>query len=149
MEAKVENKTFKLIGLKGKSKFKNFSLEVPSLASVLLRKIDDTPYHKGTEAGVFEPCAGDVEAEGVFYVGVLTDELPREIPEELTVIKISEKYAVTEGNINHISELHQKLNDWIRAEGHTRKEEDFIVETYHPQPEGENVKVYLPLKRNS
>ncbi|WP_404407124.1 GyrI-like domain-containing protein [Jeotgalibacillus malaysiensis] len=145
MNAKIENATFHLIGLTGKSLFKDFGHEVPSLASKFLGKISEIPIHTGIEAGIYEPY-DDTKPEGIFHVGVLTGERPSSVPDGFTLIEVSGRYAVGTGKMDRIREVHQQLNDWIISKGHIRMNKDYIIETYHPEPDGERVTVYLPLQ---
>ncbi|AJD89804.1 hypothetical protein JMA_04870 [Jeotgalibacillus malaysiensis] len=145
MNVTIENATFHLIGLTGKSLFKDFGHEVPSLASRFLRRISEIPVHTGVEAGIYEPYNPN-KVHGLFHVGILTEKKPSFVPDGLTMIEVSGRYAVGTGKMSSISEVHQQLNDWITSKGHIRSDKDYIIETYHPEPDGERVTIYLPLQ---
>jgi predicted transcriptional regulator YdeE len=82
---------------------------------------------------------------GIYYVGVQVDESLTNVPDGMTYLELDEDYATTKGT--DIGNLHKDLYKWIKEQGHQRKTEAFIVETYHPIKDGgEEVAVYLPIE---
>jgi predicted transcriptional regulator YdeE len=139
------NETFRVVGLKGKSNFADFSTEVPRLAKQFLERVDELQAVTGPEVAVYEPKRDSDHAEGIYYVGVIVNEPLNNVPDGMTYIELDEEYALGRGQ--DIGNLHKDLKKWIEEQGYQRKTEAYIVETYHPLEDGgEEVVVYLPVQ---
>jgi predicted transcriptional regulator YdeE len=136
---------FRVVGLKGKGDFANFSTEVPRLAKQFLERVDELQAVTGPEVALYEPKRDSDHVEGVYYTGVMVDEPLVNLPEGMTYIELDEEYAIGKGQ--DIENLHRDLMKWMDDRGYQRKMEAYIVETYHPMEDsGEEVVVYLPIE---
>ncbi|MCA1060438.1 effector binding domain-containing protein [Rossellomorea aquimaris] len=146
MPVEKMTKTFRVIGLKGEGAFAAFSTEVPKRAKQFLKRLHEVEAVTGPEIALYEPKKGSDNQEGIYYVGVTVDEALTTIPAGMLYIELNEDYATAKGT--DIEHLQWDLNKWIKEQGHQRKTESYIVETYHPTEDGgEEVEVYLPIER--
>lgn len=137
--------TFRIVGLKGKGNFADFSTEVPSLAQRFMERIDELQAVTGPEVAIYEPKRDRDHVEGIYYVGVIVNDPLTSVPDGMTYLELNEEYAMGKGH--DIENLHKDLMNWMDDQGYQRKTEAYIVETYHPMEDGgEEVVVYLPIE---
>lgn len=146
MEFKRVRKEFKVVGIKGKGAYENFSTEVPKLAKELLGRSDEIQNHSGSEIALFEPKRDSNHLEGEYYVGLIVNDTLKEVPSGMDFIETAHLYVSTTGKVSNIGNLHLQLLKWADEQGDTRNLENYIVETYHPmEKEEEVVQIYLPI----
>ncbi|WP_201712828.1 AraC family transcriptional regulator [Rossellomorea arthrocnemi] len=145
MKGEKVKKTFKVIGMKGEGAFTDFMTEVPKLAKLFLERLHEVEIIPGTEIALYEPKKDTDHLEGTFFVGTIVGESLSHIPDGVEFIEVEEEYVTAKGQ--HIGELHKNLLIWMDEQGYKRKLEAYIVETYHPQENGEEeVMVHLPIQ---
>ncbi|MFC4408989.1 effector binding domain-containing protein [Chungangia koreensis] len=146
MECSKVNKSFKAIGVKGYGKYEDFEDLVPKTAREFLMRREEFLNAADTEIALYEPKKDAGHIEGQFFVGLIVNETPEVIPSQMEYIEESGGYVTTRGNIKEISSLHQRLTKWSEESGYERDTGAFIVETYHPLPNGEEeVEIYWPI----
>ena len=133
-------------GLKGNGAFQDFGKEVPKLAQQFLGRAGELKHSSGNEIALFEPKRSNDHLEGYFYVGFLVDEKVADIPEGMHYRETGEYYVMTRGSIHELSKLHANLLKWSEEQGYKRDLTQYIVETYHPVENGEEVEIYLPIQ---
>jgi predicted transcriptional regulator YdeE len=137
---------FRLVGMKNNGAFADFDTEVPKAAQQFIAKAADYKHLVGTEIAVFESKKDEQHLNGQYYVGLIVDEAPNDVPDGMDVIELNEEYVTARGSINQIGSLHNGLVKWAAEQGFRRNPEAYIVETYHPVGNGdEEVEVYLPV----
>lgn len=136
---------FKLVALKGCGEYANFGREVPLLAKQLVRRSSEIDYPTESEIALFEPKKSSDHTTGNFYVGLTVPEKVNRIPSGMEYIETHNHYLTTRGNIMHLEELHKNLLKWGTDQGYKRDFDSYIIETYHPVNEGEEVEIYLPI----
>ena len=146
MSFKKVKKEFKLVGLKGSGEFVNFGNEVPLLAKQLLSRSNEILNPTETEIALFEPKKDEKHRIGHYYVGLMVNERLNEVPSGMDYIETNKSYITTRGNISDLGELHLKLLNWAVEQGYQRDLDSYIIETYHPKEEGEEVQIYLPIQ---
>jgi predicted transcriptional regulator YdeE len=140
-------KTFRIVGLKGEGAFTDFSTEVPKRAKQFLERLHEIKADPGSEIALYEPKRNADHLEGIYYVGIMVNKSPAEVPLGMEYIEMDEEFVTAKGNVHHIAELHNDLVKWMDNQGYKRKPESYIVETYHPlENDEEEVAVYLPIK---
>ncbi|MGM0852698.1 MAG: GyrI-like domain-containing protein [Bacillota bacterium] len=146
MNCKKVKKHFKFVGMKGNGAFENFGAEIPRAAQQFLVRSHEIEQSSGTEMAIYEPKRDEDHLEGTYYVGMIVNETPTEVPSGMNFMELKQDYATVSGNINHIGSLHGDLLKWTGDNGYKRNLDAFIVETYHPIENGEEeVEVYLPI----
>lgn len=143
---RMVKKEFKLVGLKGSGEFVNFGMEVPLLAKQLLNRKNEIPNPTETEIALFEPKKDEKHRVGQYYVGLMVNERLNKVPSGMDYIETNKSYITTRGNISDLRELHLKLLNWAVEQGYQRDLDSYIIETYHPKEEGEEVQIYLPIQ---
>lgn len=79
-------------------------------------------------------------------MGLLVNELIKEVPVGMEYIEREQDYVSTRGDIQKLDILHQHLLEWTKEQGYQRDLTSDIIETYHPTTnEGEEVEIYLPI----
>ncbi|MEI5908978.1 GyrI-like domain-containing protein [Bacillus spongiae] len=146
MKFKKLERTFKLVGMKHKGEFKNYGNEVPMNAQKFMSRVDEISTHTGTEIALFEPKKGDAHLEGEYYVGIIVPDSITETPSEMEYIEVKDEFVVTRGSIMEVGKLHSKLGEWAKEQGYHNKQDSYIIETYHPVENGEEVEIYLPIR---
>lgn len=146
MTFKMVKKEFKMIGLKGGGEYANFGREVPLLAKQLLSRLEEIDSSTESEIALFEPKKDFDHTTGCFYVGLIVPEKINNIPTGMEYIETSNNYITTRGNIADLEELHKNLLSWGTEQGYERDLDSYIIETYHPVSEGEEVEICLPIK---
>jgi len=144
-EFKSIKKKFKVVGLKGNGSYENFNQEVPALAKQLLSRSEELDNHMGIEIALFEPKRESAHLVGDYIVGLMVDERLKEVPAGMELIEIEQRYATARGKTSGIGTLHSKLMEWIEEQEYKRNLESYIVETYHPDEDEEEVRIYLPI----
>lgn len=139
------NKEFRLVGIKGRGEFANFGKEVPSLAQLLLKRASEISYAMETEIALYEPKKDENHRVGHYVVGLMVSETLNEVPSGMNYMELNSSYITTRGNISEVGELHSNLLNWGIEQGYHRDLDSFIIETYHPTENGEEVQVYLPV----
>lgn len=141
----VVSRDFKVIAMKHKGRFEDFAELVPQAAQQFLKEMPD---FSGTEVTVYEPKSSKSHTEGTFYVGILVDEEPDSLPEEMEFLEVRRSYGMIRGGGTEIKSLYSSLDQWIDEQGYERHTlKDFIIETYHPVGNGgEEVEIYIPIK---
>jgi hypothetical protein len=81
----VVNREFKVIGMKHSGPFESYAQLVPQAAQQFLQRM---PNYEGTEVTVYEPKASNSHVEGIFYVGILVEEKPASLSEEIEFLEI-------------------------------------------------------------
>ncbi|MGE6753826.1 effector binding domain-containing protein [Rossellomorea sp. NPDC071047] len=146
MNAEKMKKTLRVIGIKGEGSFTDFSTEVPKLALQFLERLHEIEAKPGPEIALYEPKRDRDHLEGIYYVGIVVDEFPTEVPVGMEYIELDEEYVTAKGNVQQIGDLHNALLKWTDDQGYKRKPDSYIVETYHPLETGEEeVAIYLPI----
>ncbi|WP_339171187.1 GyrI-like domain-containing protein [Solibacillus sp. FSL R5-0691] len=145
MTFKMIKKEFKLVCLKGSGEYENFGSEVPLLAKQLLSRSSDFDFPSGSEIALYEPKKSADHMKGNFYVGLIVNEKLNKIPTGMDYLEINNHYITTRGNIMELDKLHGDLLNWGTAQGYKRDLDSYIIETYHPVSEGEEVEIYLPI----
>ncbi|CAM5214254.1 GyrI-like small molecule binding protein OS=Ureibacillus acetophenoni OX=614649 GN=SAMN05877842_11790 PE=4 SV=1 [Ureibacillus acetophenoni] len=145
MSFEMVKKDFKLVGLKGSGEFINFGNEVPLLARKLLSRSNEIQNRTETEIALFEPKRDADHAIGHYYVGLMVNEKLTEVPSGMDYIETNNSYITTRGNINSLDQLHLNLLKWSNEQGYQRDLDSYIIETYHPIDDGEEVQIYLPI----
>ena len=138
-------KEFKLVGLKGSGEYKNFGSEVPLLAKRLLSRSSEIDFPTESEIALYEPKKSADHTTGNFYVGLIVRERVNKIPTGMDYLETNNHYITTRGNIMELGKLHEGLLNWGTAQGYKRDLDSYIIETYHPVNEGEEVEIYLPI----
>ncbi len=141
----MESKNFKIVGLKSNGEYVIFSKEVPMLAQELLSRANEILSATNTEIALFEPKRGKEHQRGHYYVGLIVKAKPNVVPAGMEYMELNQRYITTRGNISKLEELHLNLVDWAEGKGYRRDLDSYIVETYHPVEEGEEVQIYLPI----
>ncbi|XXM73084.1 GyrI-like domain-containing protein [Lysinibacillus sphaericus] len=132
--------------MKNNGAFADFGTEVPKAARQFMAKAADYKHLDGTEIAVFEPKKDEHHLKGQYYVGLIVEEAPNDVPDWMDVIELKEEYVTARGSINQIGSLHSGLVKWAAEQGFRRNLHAYIVETYHPLENGdEEVEVYLPV----
>lgn len=145
MTFKMIKKEFKLVGLKGNGEYKNFGSEVPLLAKRLLSRSNEIDFPTGSEIALYEPKKSSEHTTGNFYVGLTVTERVNKIPTGMDYLETNNHYITTRGNIMELDKLHEDLLNWGTDQGYKRDLDSYIIETYHPVSEGEEVEIYLPI----
>ncbi|MEO4053328.1 GyrI-like domain-containing protein [Solibacillus sp. CAU 1738] len=146
MDFKKVEKTFKVVGIKGKGSFENYSIEVPELARQFLSRINEIDSSNGNEIALFEPKIDEDHLEGNYYVGVIVDKSFSAVPEGMEYIELSQSYVSARGPITEIGTLYHNLLQWSIKQQYKRNIESYIIEIYHPMDNGEEVEIYLPIR---
>lgn len=135
---------FKVVAMKHTGSFEDYAELVPQAAQQFLKKM---PNFSGTEVTVYEPKTSEAHTKGVFYVGVLVDEKPESLPEEMEYLEIQQTYGMITGKANEIGRLYSTIDEWISQQGHKKElAGTYIVETYHPvENDVELVEIFMPL----
>lgn len=137
------SKTFKAAGLHGFGAFADFGTDVPELAGKFLNQLKANGSEPATEAAFYEPKKDDHHLEGYFFAGMIGHE---EHPENMDRLDMHEQdYVTVRGSLGQIADLHRELSVWAAEQGYERDLETYIVETYHPAENGEEVEIYLPV----
>jgi predicted transcriptional regulator YdeE len=141
----VVSREFKIIAMKHNGRFEDYPQLVPQAAQQFVNRMPD---FSGTEVTVYEPKANISHTEGTFYVGILVNETPRSLPEEMEFLEIQHSYGMIRGKGNEMDGLYSKLDGWINADSYARATDgNYIVETYHPvENDIEEVEIYIPIK---
>ncbi|MCM3721223.1 AraC family transcriptional regulator [Solibacillus isronensis] len=145
MTFKMIKKEFKLIGLMGSGVYENFGSEVPLLAKRLLSRFSEIDFPTESEIALYEPKKSADHTTGNFYVGLIVRERVKRIPTGMDYLETNNHYITTRGNIMELDKLHENLLNWGTAQGYKRDLDSYIIETYHPVSEGEEVEIYLPI----
>ena len=145
MEYKSLEKNFKVVGIKGRGAFGNFGEEIPTLAKKLLSRAEEIENHLDVEIALFEPKIDSAQQVGSYLVGLIVADNFTQVPEGMDFIEIDQRYATARGKISNVRALHSNLLKSIDEQGDTRNLESYIVETYHPMEDGEEVQIYLPI----
>ncbi|WP_173915293.1 GyrI-like domain-containing protein [Halobacillus sp. Marseille-Q1614] len=145
MDCKKVNKVFRVVGIKGSGNFCELGKEVPKLAQQFIARKDEIKNHCNTEIALFEPKRDAGHKTGHYYVGLIVNETLREVPFGMEYIEKAQDYVSTRGNINNLDSLHNHLLKWAEGQGYKRDLESYIIETYHPMVNGEEVEIYLPI----
>lgn len=141
----VVTKEFKLAGQKNKGLFKDYGTLVPQAAHRFLQNAGGIP-QPGNEVTIYEPRRNENHEEGLFYVGLLVDQQPENLPEGIEYLEVQHTYAMIRGNGSEIGSLYSMLEQWIAEQSLTRAaQENFIVEVYYPVSGGEEVEIYIPI----
>ena len=142
---KVVSRDFKVIAMKHQGRFEDYAELVPQAAQQFLKRMPD---FSGTEVTVYEPKSSKSHTEGTFYVGILVDEKPVSMPEEMEFLEIRHSYGMIRGDGKEMGSLYSSLDQWIEKKGYIRDTlKNFIIETYHPLENGaEEVEIYIPIK---
>ncbi|SDO03747.1 GyrI-like domain-containing protein [Halobacillus aidingensis] len=138
-------RTFRIVAIKGHGAFENFATEVPDFARQLLHRTREIENHANIEIALFEPKRGEDHLEGHYYVGVLVKDKPSQVPKGMEYLEVSGTYASSRGPINHVDVLYKEVGEWTYQQQLTRDWLTYIVETYHPTENGEDVEVFLPI----
>lgn len=133
------------MGIKGGGAFDNFGAEVPTLAQHFITRIDEVKNHSGTEIALFEPKKDGNHLKGHYYVGIIVNETLKQVPDGMDYIETDQSYVTTRSNILNIDHLHDQLLKWADDQGYIRDLDSYIIETYHPVEDGEEVEIYLPI----
>ncbi|WP_394218904.1 GyrI-like domain-containing protein [Halobacillus trueperi] len=139
------NRTFQIVGIKGHGAFKNFATEVPEFARQLLHRTREIEHHTNIEIALFEPKWGDDHLEGHYYVGILVKDKPSHVPKGMEYLEVPGTYVWVKGPVEHVDKLYDEVGQWVSEQKLTRDWLSYIVETYHPTENGEDVEVYLPI----
>lgn len=146
MECTKVNMNFKVIGVKGISKYADFGSEVPKLAQEFLTRRGEIQNSTNTEIALYEPKKDKDDEEGQYFVGLILNEYPEVIPPRMEYREESGDYVTVRGNMKEIETLHHRLSQWSEEHGYKRDLGSKIVEVYHPLAYGEEeVEVYLPV----
>ncbi|WP_225989742.1 GyrI-like domain-containing protein [Bacillus cereus] len=146
VDCRKVKKIFRVVGIKGSGVYADFGTEVPKLAQQFLTRSDEVENHSGTEIALFESKRDANHLEGHYYVGLIVNEVPKEVPVGMDYIETAQAYVTTRGKIINIDNLHNYLLKWADDHGYKRDLESHIVETYHPMENGEEeVEIYLPI----
>ncbi|PYF08358.1 GyrI-like domain-containing protein [Ureibacillus chungkukjangi] len=145
MDFKIINKNFKVVSLKSRGDFGNFDKEVPALAKQLLSRSDEIESHTGVEIALFEPKRNQAHKIGEYLVGLIVNERLQDVPAGMHFIEVDERFMTARGKISSIGALHANLINWGEEQGYKRNLESYIIETYHPVEDGEEVQIYLPI----
>lgn len=140
----VVNREFKVIGTKHSGPFESYAEPVPQAAQQFLQRM---PKYEGTEVTVYEPKASNSHVEGIFYVGILVEEKPTSLPEEIEFLEIQHSYGMISGKGNEIGKLYSTLDVWIDGQGYQKElDGNYIIETYHPvENDIEMIEIYIPI----
>lgn len=140
----VVNREFKVIGTKHSGPFESFAQLVPQAAQRFLQRM---PNYEGTEVTIYEPKASNSHVEGIFYVGILVDEIPVSLSEEIEFLEIQHSYGMISGKGNEIGKLYSTLDEWIDGQGYQKElDGNYIIETYHPvENDIEMIEIYIPI----
>ncbi|WP_406946015.1 GyrI-like domain-containing protein [Halobacillus sp. SY10] len=138
-------RTFRIVAIKGHGAFENFATEVPDFARQLLHRTREIENHANIEIALFEPKRGEDHLEGHYYVGVLVKDKPSQVPKGMEYLEVSGTYASSRGPIDHVDVLYKEVGEWTYQQQLTRDWLTYIVETYHPTENGEDVEVFLPI----
>lgn len=140
------DQSFKIVGVKGNGAYANFNTEIPKAAQQFLKRLSEIENCSGTEIALFESKKDEKHLKGNYYVGILVNQTPTEIPKGMDFIELDHEYVTTRGNINDIGNLHNYLLEWANEKGYKRNLDKYIVETYHSLENGEEeVEIYLPI----
>jgi predicted transcriptional regulator YdeE len=146
LECKKITKQFSLIGMKRNGAFEAFGTEVPKAARQFMARVVEITQYAGTEIAIFEPKKDEHHLNGSYYVGLIVNEVPTDLPNGMDFIELSQEYVTVRGDINQIGTMHSRLMKWAGEQGYRRNPDAYIVETYHPLENGlEEVEVYLPV----
>ena len=145
MAFKMIKKQFKLVGLKGSGEYESFGSEVPLLAKRLISRSNEIDFPTESEIALYEPKKSEDHTTGHFFVGLIVQEKVNKIPTGMDYIETNNHYITTRGNITELDKLHESLLNWGRVQGYNRDLDAYIIETYHPVSEGEEVEIYLPI----
>ena len=145
MTFKMIKKEFKMVGLKGSGEYANFGTEVPLLAKQLISRSSEIDYPTESEIALYEPKKSGDHTTGNFFVGLIVRERVKKIPTGMDYLETKNHYITTRGNIMELDKLHENLLHWGTVQGYKRDLDSYIIETYHPVSEGEEVEIYLPI----
>lgn len=145
MRAAQVKKTFKIVGIKGHGAFEDFATEVPDFARQLLLRTREIENHTNVEIALFEPKVDENHRKGHYYVGIVVHDKPRHIPKGMEYMEVSHAYTTIRGPVASIDSLYSELGGWTEKEGYSRDMVSYIVETYHPTDQGDEVEVFLPI----
>lgn len=145
MEFKKLERTFKVVGIKHKGEFQNYGNEVPMNAQKFMSRVGEISNH-ATEIALYEPKKSEDQLEGEYYVGIIVHDSTMEVPSEMEYFEVKSEFVTTRGNISDVSELHSKLGELAKKQGYYMKQNSYIIETYHPVENGEEVEIYLPIR---
>ena len=140
----VVSRDFKVVAMKHQGRFEDYAVLVPQAAQQFLKRMPD---FSGTEVTVYEPKLGETHIEGIFYVGILVEEKPESLPEEMEFLEIQQSYGMITGKGNEIGRLYSTIDEWIDKQGHKRElAGSYIIETYHPvENDVEMVEIFIPI----
>jgi predicted transcriptional regulator YdeE len=138
------NREFKVIGMKHSGPFESYAQLVPQAAQQFLQRM---PKYEGTEVTVYEPKASNSHAEGTFYVGILVEEKPASLPDEIEYLEIQHSYGMISGKGNKIGKLYSTLDEWIDGQEYQKQlAGNYIIESYHPvENDLEMIEIYIPI----
>ncbi len=145
MEFKSVKQNFKVVALKGNGAYAHLGEEVPLLAKQLLSRSNEIEDHLGVEIALFEPKRNRAHQEGEYFVGLIVNKRLKEVPTGMDFIEMDQQYITARGKISSISTLHSDLIKWADEQGYKRNLDSYIVETYHPKADEEEVQIYLPI----
>ena len=144
---KKVDREFRVVGMKNTGNFADYGREVPLSAQKFMSRLSEVQNSEGTEIALFEPKKDENHLEGNYYVGVMVDDAKEAVPAGMEYIELAHEYVTARGKISRIGELHKDLLIWAKEEGYERDLEVYIVETYHPQENGEEeVEIFLPVQ---
>ncbi|MGM0751693.1 MAG: effector binding domain-containing protein [Bacillota bacterium] len=146
MNCKKVKEHFRFVGMKGKGAFADFGEEIPRAAQQFLLRSGEMEQSSGTEMAIYEPKRDAAHLEGTYYVGMMVNRVPTDVPTGMDTMELKQDYATVSGPISQIGSLHDMLVKWTVDNGYKRNPDAFIVETYHPLENGEeNVEIFLPI----
>ncbi|MFC5406448.1 GyrI-like domain-containing protein [Cohnella soli] len=152
MEGKITNLSFYAIGYKHSGRFDQYHVLVANAFQDLKTKMNQIPSRTDTTVALYEPQRGPEHVEGFFYVGVIVNEMPEDLPEGSELLSIEGRYASAFGQIKNMASIYDFLGSWIEENGHKQVWPDTLfVERYEfPIPEKltleEEVEVLLPVE---
>ena len=142
---RVVTREFKVVGVKHRGLYKDFTELVPKAAHQFLQSASNL---EGTEIAVYESKASENHTEGTFYVGLLVNGEFDNLPEGAEFLDIQHTYAMIRGKGTEMGSLYSSLDQWVDEQGYARDTlENYILETYHPvENDVEEVEIYIPIK---
>lgn len=148
---KMEKREFRIIGIKNKGSFMDFPRIVPEAALKFKARVNEIENSTDIEVTVYEPQKGPDHLEGTFWVGVLVEDEPAEVPEGMDYLYIEKIYAVNRGLGLDIGKLYVDLEQWILGQEFIPETLDqYIIEMYFPLENGtEEFEIYIPIKESS
>ncbi|TFE00787.1 GyrI-like domain-containing protein [Jeotgalibacillus sp. R-1-5s-1] len=143
MSEKVQRE-FLFVGVMHEDTYDSLAEKVPLNAQNFMSRLDEIPAKMTAEAAFFEP-AEEGKEKGTYFVGVLVEDKPEKLPDDMEFLTVNGLYGKTAGPITSISSLHQELAQWLKSRELSR-DDDWIIECYHPAGDDEIVEIYLPVK---